>query len=116
MISLLTILIDLQEKIRKWRMMRESIEVSNMKIPHKRSRKCRYEEVYEEEAPKASVPVTGDILDELDDYDMMEPKEPPRMIVSHREKLAWSREVFQDTERYGSPKVKAFLQLCGFDV
>ena len=58
-------------------MMRESIEVSNMKIPHKRSRKCRYEEVYEEEAHKASVPVTGDTLDDLDDDDMMEPKNLP---------------------------------------
>ena len=68
--------------------MRASIEVSNMKIPCKRSRKCRYEEVYEEEAPKAYVPVTGDTLDDLDDYDMMEPKESPRMTVSHRKKLA----------------------------
>ena len=83
--------------------MRTSIEVSNMKIPHKRSRKWRYEEVYEEEDPKAFVPVTGDTLDDLDDHDMMELKEPPRMTISHRKKLAWSREIFQDTERYGSP-------------
>ena len=69
--------------------MRTSIEVSNMKIPRKRSRKCRYEEVYEEEAPKASVPVIGDTLDDLDDHDMMEPKEPPRMTISHKKKLAW---------------------------
>jgi hypothetical protein len=65
--------------------------------------------VFEEEAPKASVPVTGGTLDDLDDHDMMEPKEPPRMTVSHRKKLAWSHEIFQDTERYGSLEVKAFL-------
>ena len=65
--------------------------------------------MYEEEAPKASVPVTGDTLDDLDDYDMMEPKEPPRMTVSHKKKLAWSHEIFQDTERYGYIKAKAFL-------
>ena len=76
MIALLTIEIDLQEKIHKWRMMRTSIEVSNMKIPRKRSRKCRYEEV------------TSDTLDDPDDHDMMERKEPPRMTVSHRKKLA----------------------------
>ena len=72
--------------------------------------------MYEEEAPKASVPVTGDTLDDLDCHDMMEPQEPPHMTVSHRKKLARSREIFQDTERYGSPEAKAFLQLCGFGV
>ena len=72
--------------------------------------------MYEEEAPKAYVPVTGGTLDDLDDHDMMEPKEPPRMIVSHRKKLARSCEIFQDRERYGSPEAKAFLQLCGFDM
>ena len=72
--------------------------------------------MYEEEAPKAFVPVTGDILDDLDDHDMMEPKEPPCMTVSHRKKLARSPEIFQDIERYGSPDAKAFLQLFGFDV
>ena len=46
--------------------------------------------------------MTGDTLDDLDDYNMMEPKEPPRMTVSHRKKLAWSHEIFQHTERYGS--------------
>ena len=72
--------------------------------------------MYEEEAPKAYVPVTGDTLDDLDEDDMMEPKEPPHMTVSHRKKLAWSLEIFQDTKRYGSPEAKAFLQLFGFDV
>ena len=72
--------------------------------------------MYEEEAPKAYVPMNGDTLDDLDGHDMMEPKEPPRMTVSYRKKLPWSHEIFQDTERYGSPKAKAFLQLCGFDV
>ncbi len=52
----------------------------------KRSRKCQYEEIYEEEAPKASVPMTGDTLNDLDDHDMMESKEPHRMTVSHRKK------------------------------
>ena len=71
--------------------------------------------MYEEEAPKASVPTTGNTLNDLDGHDMMEPKEPPHMTVSHRKKLTLSREIFQDTERYGSPEVKSFLQLCGFD-
>ena len=65
--------------------------------------------MYEEEAPKDSVPVIDDTLDDLDDHDMTEPKESPHMTVSHRKKLARSREIFQDTERYGSPEVKAFL-------
>ena len=62
------------------------------------------------ETPKASVPVTGDALspDDFDSHDMMEPKEPPRMTVSHGKKPAWSREIFQDTERYGSPEAKPF--------
>ena len=37
---------------------------------------------------KASVPMTSDTLDDLDDHDMMELKVPPRMIVSHWKKLA----------------------------
>ena len=53
--------------------------------------------MYEEEAPKAYVPVTSDTLDDLDDYDMMELEESPRMTVSHRKKLAWFREIFRDT-------------------
>ena len=57
----------------------------------------------EEEAPKASVPITSDTLDDLDGHDELEPQEPPRMTVSHRKKLTWSHEIFQDTERYGSP-------------
>ena len=44
--------------------------------------------------PKHYVPVISDTLDDLDDHDMMEPKEPPHMIVSHRKKLSWSHEIF----------------------
>ena len=50
--------------------------------------------MYEEEAPKAFVLVTSDTLDDLDDHDMMEPKESPHMTVSHKKKLVWSREIF----------------------
>jgi hypothetical protein len=70
----------------------------------KRSRKCRYEEVYEEEAPKASVPVTGDTLDDLDGHDELEPQEPLRMIISHKRKPAWAHEIIQEVERYGAPE------------
>jgi len=64
----------------------------------KRSGKCQAEEVYEEEAeaPKVSEPMIVDALspdDILEDHDMLEPQEPPRMNVS---KPAWAREIMQD--------------------
>ena len=94
----------------------------------KRSRKCQFEEVYEKEreAPKASIPITGDAPspDDIEDHDVMEPQEPPCMTVSHKRKTAWAREIIRDAKRYGAPegssrqskKPKPFFQLCGFDV
>ena len=71
----------------------------------KRSRKCQYEEVYEgREAPKVSVPVTSDTLDDLDGHDELEPQEPLHMIISHKRKPTWAREIIQEAERYGAPK------------
>jgi hypothetical protein len=35
---------------------------------------------------------------------MIESQEPPRMIISHRRKPAWEREIIQDTEKYGAPE------------
>jgi hypothetical protein len=60
----------------------------------KRSRKCQLEEVYEEEpvAPRVTEPVkevTVNLDDEiLEDHDMIESQEPPRMRISHKTKLA----------------------------
>ncbi len=52
----------------------------------KRSMECRYKEAYEEEAPKASVPMTSDTLDDLDGHDELEPQEPICMTISHKRK------------------------------
>jgi hypothetical protein len=76
----------------------------------KRSRKCHLEEVYEEEpvAPRVAEPlkeVTVTLDDEiLEDHDMIESQEPPRMMISHKRKPAWARELIQDAEKYGAPK------------
>jgi hypothetical protein len=75
-----------------------------------RSRKCQLEEVYEEEpvAPKVAEPVkevkiTPD--DEIPkDHDMIESQEPPQMMISHKRKPAWARELIQDGEKYGAPE------------
>ena len=70
----------------------------------KRSRKCRYEEVYEEEAPKAFEPVVGDTLDDLDGHDELEPQEPLCMTISHKRKPTREHEVIQEVERFGAPE------------
>jgi hypothetical protein len=59
-----------------------------------RSRKCQLEEVYEEEpvAPKVVEPVKEVVVtpdDEIiEDHDMIESQEPPRMTIYHKRKLA----------------------------
>jgi hypothetical protein len=76
----------------------------------KRSRKCRLEEVYEEEPvvpivpePMKEVAVTPD--DEIPkDHDMIESQEPPHMTISHKRKPTLERELIQDAEKYGGPK------------
>ena len=75
-----------------------------------RSRRCQLEEVYEEEpvAPRVAelvkeVTVTPD--DEIpEDRDMIESQEPPQMMISHKRKPAWARELIQDGKKYGAPE------------
>jgi hypothetical protein len=31
-----------------------------------------------------------------EDHDMIESQEPPHMMISHKRKLAWARELIQD--------------------
>jgi hypothetical protein len=35
---------------------------------------------------------------------MLESQEPPQMVISHKRKLAWARELIQDGEKYGAPE------------
>jgi hypothetical protein len=35
---------------------------------------------------------------------MIEFQEPPQMMISHKRKLAWARELIQDKEKYGAPE------------
>jgi hypothetical protein len=37
----------------------------------------------------------------LEDHDIVEFQEPPQMMISHKRKLAWARELIQDGEKYG---------------
>jgi hypothetical protein len=73
----------------------------------KKSRRCQLEEVYEEEpvAPRVAEPVREVITspDEeiLEDHDIIESQEPPQMMISHKRKPAWARELIQDGEKYG---------------
>jgi hypothetical protein len=83
----------------------------------KKSRRCQLEEVYEEElvaprvvesvreVPRVAEPVREVIAspDEeiLEDHDIVEFQEPPHMMISHKRKPAWARELIQDGEKYG---------------
>ena len=69
-------------------------------IALKRYRKCQYEE----EAPKASIAMTGNTLDDLDGHDELEPQEPLSMTVYHKRKPTWAREIIQEEERFGTPE------------
>ena len=37
-----------------------------------------------------------------EDHDIIESQEPPQMMISHKRKLAWERELIQDGEKYGA--------------
>jgi hypothetical protein len=76
----------------------------------KRSRKCHLEEVYEEElvAARVAEPMK-EVIISLDDvipeyHDMIESQEPPQMMISHKRKLSWTRELIQDGDKYGAPE------------
>jgi hypothetical protein len=77
----------------------------------KRSIKFQLEEVYEEEpvAPIVAEPMKEVIVtpnNEIpEDHDMIESQEPPWMTISHKRNPSWARELIQDGEKYGAPKV-----------
>jgi hypothetical protein len=84
----------------------------------KKSRICQLEEVYEEEltipittvreVPRATEPVrevvTSPNEEILEDHDILEVQEAPRMTILHKRKPAWARELIQDGEKYGVPQ------------
>jgi hypothetical protein len=40
----------------------------------------------------------------LEDHDIVEFQEPPQMMISHKIKPSWSRDLIQNGEKYGVPK------------
>jgi hypothetical protein len=74
----------------------------------KKSRRCHLEEVYEEYpvAPRVVEPIREVIVsldDEIhEDHDMIESQEPPQMMIIHKRKPAWVRELIQYGEKYGA--------------
>jgi hypothetical protein len=40
----------------------------------------------------------------LEDHDIIESQEPPQMMISHKRKPTWERELIQDGEKYGAPE------------
>jgi hypothetical protein len=84
----------------------------------KKSKLCQLEEVYEEEpvipntamreVPRAVEPMREVVtfLDEelLEDHDIVEVQEPPRMTILHKRKPSWARELIQNGEKYGVPE------------
>jgi hypothetical protein len=76
----------------------------------KKSSRCQLEEVYEEElvAPKV-VELVREVIaspdDEIpEDRDIVESQETPQMMISHKRKPTWARELIQDGENYGVPE------------
>jgi transposase InsO family protein len=73
----------------------------------KKSRRCQLEEVYEEEpvAPRVAERVREVIASPneeiLKDHDIVKSQEPHQMMISHKRKPAWARELIQDGEEYG---------------
>jgi hypothetical protein len=86
----------------------------------KKSRRCQLEEVYEEEpiiprtaepvreVPRAAEPVrevvTSPDEELLEYHDMIEVQERPQMMILHKRKPAWARELIQDGEKYDVPQ------------
>jgi hypothetical protein len=87
----------------------------------KKSRRCHLEEVHEEEpvipriaksvreVPGAAEPVREDVVspdEEIPKYhDIVEFQELPQMMILHKRKTNWARELIQDGEKYGVPQV-----------
>jgi hypothetical protein len=84
----------------------------------KKSTRFQLEEVYEEEhvtpstamreVPRAAEPVSEVVTSPnekiLEDHDISEVQEPPQMMILHKRKPSWERELIQDGEKYGVPK------------
>ena len=84
----------------------------------KKSRRCQLEEVYEEElvipktavreVPRAAEPVrevvTSPDEEILEDQDIVEVQEPPKMTILHKRNSSWDKELIQDGEKYGVPE------------
>jgi hypothetical protein len=86
----------------------------------KKLKRCLLEEVYEEESiipriaesvrevPRDAEPMREDVVspDEeiLEDHDMVEFQELPQMMILHKIKPAWARELIQYGEKYGVPE------------
>ena len=57
-----------------------------------RSRKCKHEEVYEEDVPPKNVEAAPSPENETsEDHDMLEPQEPPTMNISRKRNTVWVR-------------------------
>jgi hypothetical protein len=79
---------------------------------------CQLEEVYEEEpvihnttmreVPRAAEPerevVTSRDEELLEDHDIVEVQEPPKMKILHKRNPSWARDLIQDGEKYGVPQ------------
>jgi hypothetical protein len=84
----------------------------------KKYKLCQLEEVYEEEpiipstamreVPKATKPVrevvTSPNEEILEDHDIVEVQEPPQMMILHKRKPSWDREIIQYGEKYDVPQ------------
>ena len=67
-------------------------------------RKCQLEETYEEVvAPRLTEPmkeVAPSPYDEIpEEYDILEPQEPPYMNISLKRKTSWAHDIIQEVER-----------------
>ena len=60
-------------------------------------RKCQHEEVHEEDVPPRKLEDAPSPESEtLEDYDMLEPQEPPTMNRSRKRNLSWVAENIQE--------------------
>jgi hypothetical protein len=84
----------------------------------KKSKLCQLEEVYEEEpvipstamreVPKATEidreVITSPDKEILEDHDIVEVQEPPHMMILHKRKPSWARDLIQYGEKYSVPQ------------
>jgi hypothetical protein len=76
----------------------------------KKSRRCQLEEVYEEDLVSLIVAepvrevITSPDEEIPKDCDIIESQEPPQMMISHKRKPSWARELIQYGEKYCAPE------------